>query len=204
MKHDRLYRLMRPVRGLTKRWGTTALKRAAWNAEFRRGEYLHDTAGSRRSRISDWVEAYCHGGHVLDLGCSDGHVALSLDPLKYTSYTGVDISPIGIQQAREKCLARQDSRATKNTFIVGDICSYRPEHSMDVILFKDSLYYVNRVTIASLLSRYRRSLTANGVFIVHMDNIRRHGWIEGLLETTFDIQERTSALDPTGRLLVFR
>jgi SAM-dependent methyltransferase len=187
-----------------KRWGSTPVKRVAWNVEFKRGEYSHEVNEGYRSRINNWVEQYCRHGHILDLGCSDGHVGLSLNPKEYASYTGVDVSEIGIQEAREKCRRAGGERYEKNVFLVGDICTYRPEHLMDVILFKDSLYYVNRIKIAGLLDRYGSSLTAGGVFIVHMDNIRRHGWIQLLIERHFEVVEKNSVLDPTGMLLVFR
>ena len=75
---------------------------------------------------------------------------------------------------------------------------------MDVILFKDSLYYVNRMQIARVLERYRESLTAGGVFSVHLDNSERHSWIQFLIESHFKVLEKSSVLDPTGVLLVFR
>src|ERR1041384_6107808 len=75
-----LFTVGKPFRAAAKRWGTRWLKSLAWRAEYRRGQHLHALTGPTRSRICDLLERYANGGDIMDLGCSDGHVGLGLDP----------------------------------------------------------------------------------------------------------------------------
>lgn len=201
---DLLFLLTSPFRAMAKRWGSTWLKSIVWHQEFKRGKYLHDMKSISRSRICNDIERYANNGDILDLGCSDGHVGLGLDLTKYNRYIGIDISEIGIQEASEKCRFAEKERCDKNSFHVGDIADYIPESKINVIMFKDSLYYINRLNIIRVLERNRQYLMPDGVFIVEMDNIRRHGWIRDLIRKNFKVLEETEAPDRDFMVLIFR
>ena len=201
---DLLYDLSRPLRAIVKRWGPSRLKQAAWHAEYKRGRHVHGLRGLQRSRICDVIERYAGGGDVLDLGCGDGHVGLGLHPEKYHTYAGVDISEIGVREAVAKCQAVGEGRSEKNTFCAADISTYRPGHPVDIVLFKDSLYYVNRLEMLRVLSELQTFLKPSGVFIVEMDDVKRHGWIRDLIRQHFRVLEDSEDLQGDWMQLVFR
>ena len=200
---DLVYRILGPVRGVLKRWAPTRLKQIVWHAEFKRGKHLHDIPNHGKSEVCYYIEKYAEGGDVLDLGCADGHVGFGLDPEKCRSYTGVDISEVGVKQA--KC--QRDSTSNplpQMEFVVGDISKYIPSKPVDVILFKDSLYYIPKRKIIPVLHNLRKYLKSNGVFIVQMDNIKRHNWIRNLILANFDCLEDRVYRDRDFMRLIFR
>jgi 2-polyprenyl-6-hydroxyphenyl methylase/3-demethylubiquinone-9 3-methyltransferase len=192
------------LRGIVKRWGPSSLKQAVWDVEFRRGHHLHDLARHGRSAICDTVERYANGGDVLDLGCSDGHIGFRLDPGKYRGYTGVDISEIAIKEARAHSAALPGAYAARPEFHVADIAKYEPSRPYDVILFKDSLYYIPKTPLLKILMRLRPSLKPAGVFIVEMDNIARHSWIRDLVRRNFTMVEDREFAGKSARKDVMR
>ena len=204
MSSDLLFLLARPYRAIVKRWGPTWLKSMVWHQEFKRGQFLHDLKSIGRSRICNDIERYSNNGDILDLGCSDGHVGLGLELEKYNKYIGVDISEIGIREAFEKCRLSGKERSEKNSFHVGDISKYTPSSKFNVIMFKDSLYYINRLNIIKVLKRNQQYLMPNGVFIVEMDNIRRHEWIRDLIRTNFTVIEDNEETVKDFMVLIFR
>jgi SAM-dependent methyltransferase len=199
-----IYQLLRPLRAVAKRLGRTSWKEAAWNAEYARGQHLHEDRSGRPSAISALVERHARGGDILDLGCGDGHVGLGLDPEAYSSYTGVDISPIAVEEARRKLKARADVRATRNSFVAADVARFVPSGQLDVILFKDSLYYSTKPELPGVLDHYQRFLKPTGVFIVQMDDLRRHHWIRALIRERFNVLEDLEDETGDSMTLVFR
>jgi len=201
-----IYSITKPFRGLLKRWGSTTVKQIIWDYENKtRKGFLHEHVDEKyRSRINDWVERYCNGGNILDLGCSDAHIGYSLNPDLYTSYTGVDLSKISIEAAINRQKTTGGKRLDKNIHIVHDISNYPVKWKMNVILFKDSLYYIKKSDLLNVLKKYQLFLNSDGVFIVHMDNIKRHEWIKKIIKENFTILEENSKLDPTGVMLIFR
>jgi SAM-dependent methyltransferase len=172
------FRALSPVRALMKRWGTKRMKQIAWEAEFRTGHNLHDVSRDYRSKLCHDIEKYSNGGNVLDLGCSDGHIGLGLAANAYSSYTGVDISEIATNEARAKVAKIHPDRVGRHEFYVGDIASFEPRKNPDLIVFKDSLYYLPKQVLAKALDHYRSCLNPNGVFIVQMDTIDLYGLVE--------------------------
>jgi 2-polyprenyl-3-methyl-5-hydroxy-6-metoxy-1,4-benzoquinol methylase len=201
-----IYNITKPIRGFLKRWGTSSVKQAIWDYENKtRKEFLHENVDEKyRSRINDWIERYCHEGDILDLGCSDAHIGYSLNSDLYSTYTGVDLSKISIDAAINRQNKTGGWRLNKNRHVVHDISNYPIDHNMNVILFKDSLYYINKNELLNVLKYYQKKLKSGGVFIVHMDNIQRHEWIRKIIKENFTIIEENSKLDPTGVMLIFR
>jgi SAM-dependent methyltransferase len=200
-----IFRLMAPIRALLKRGSPGFIKRAVWNSEFKRGHFLHDNLHKGyRSQICEKIEYYCRGGDILDLGCSDGHVGLGLKISEYSSYLGVDISEIAVKSAYEKLKAYGDERNGKNNFVVHDICNYKPKKKIDVIVFKDSFYYINKLQQLPVLYEYHTFLNPAGVFIVQMDNIARHGWIRDVIRVNFSILEDEESTENDYMRIIFR
>jgi SAM-dependent methyltransferase len=195
-------RKMRNVlRGLLQAHGTTNLKRRLWNIEFSRGRWdcLGNTQGDC---VYEYIEKYANGGTILDLGCGLGNTGNELDATSYCHYTGVDISDVAIQMAKEK--TAQNRRVEKNQYLKSDILSYVPLQRYDVILFRDSIYYIPYREIKAMIQRYAKHLNEGGVFIVRMWSAQgKHRRIVEIIENNFQLVE-TSPAQSTTVVLVFR
>jgi SAM-dependent methyltransferase len=153
------------LRGARQRWGSSRMKRRLWNREFANGRWasIESTPGDA---VYGFVEKYGHGGDILDLGCGSGNTGCELNPESYAHYTGVDISDVAVEKARQKSQSCQ--RGQKNRYVQADISAYAPEERYDVILFRESIYYIPRGRIKATLERYSRHLKEDGVFVVRL------------------------------------
>jgi len=96
------------------------------------------------------------------------------------------------------------ARAAKIHFHVGEIGSFTPATRLNVVLFKDSLYYLTRRAITEALDHYQQWLEPGGVFVVQMDNIKRHGWIRDLIRQRSTMIEDIESIDEDWMAMVFR
>jgi len=199
-----LYKVSSPLRAVIKRIGPQRMKQLVWDAEARRGGNIHRVDRSYRSAICDLIEKYSAGGHILDLGCSDGHVSVGLKDAAFASYDGVDISEISIREACKTRAAAAPPRAAKIRFHVGAIGNFTPATKLNVVLFKDSLYYLTRRAITEALDHYQQWLEPGGVFVVQMDNIKRHGWIRDMIRQRFTMIEDLESVEEDWMAMVFR
>src|SRR5438093_4588953 len=143
-----------------KAWGGTAVKKKVWDKEFSNGawDYIEHTAGDC---VYQYIEKYCRKGSILDLGCGSGNTGNELLVDRYHAYTGVDISDVAVQKAKVRTL--NNNRDKKNHYFQGDICSYEPDQRYDVILFRESIWYICPSKLQTVLDRYRRYLSTSGV-----------------------------------------
>lgn len=176
------------LRSIKQRWGTSDTKHRLWDNEYAGGRWDHceQTPGAA---VYGYIEKYCANGSILDLGCGSGNTGNELDPAKYRSYTGVDISEIATQKASSR--SQQNGRGETNHYLQGDIISYIPNTTYDVICFRESIYYIPQSKIKGMLDRYARFLGEKGVFIV---NISKYGTRKGqqileLIESNFKMLE---------------
>jgi SAM-dependent methyltransferase len=194
-------RVRNKVRGLLLAHGTKRIKRSLWNAEYARGRWdkLDQTLGDS---LYLPLERYGNGGSILDLGCGSGNTGTELAANTYHDYTGVDISDVAIDKARKR--AEEDGRTDKNRYIQSDIFSYEPTHRFDVILFRDSIYYVPGTKVKGMLDRYSKFLKRGGVFIVRLwtGNGKYRSTVD-FLEANFEIVEKTVSGPSDTVVLVF-
>jgi SAM-dependent methyltransferase len=103
------------------------------------------------------VLALEEGSRVLDLGCANGRLTEYISDVTGARVTGVDISPVGIEQARARTAPKRD----RLCFEVGNIVDWQPLASAkggalasakgkalasaryDTLLFIDTLYFVD-------------------------------------------------------------
>jgi SAM-dependent methyltransferase len=190
------------VRGLVQAYGSAKLKRYLWNLEFARGRWscLERTAGDC---VYPFLEKYARGGTILDLGCGSGSTANEIDRGAYRRYVGVDISDVAIEQARTR--SEQNRRSDVTTYVQSDIAAYTPDARFDVILFRDSIYYVPRAKIEPMLKRYRAYLNERGVFVVRMlSEGARYQPILEAIKAGFSVVEEYCSEDPKAVVIVFR
>lgn len=150
---------------LLQSYGPENIKRYLWNREFLVGRWncLDKTAGDC---IYAYIEKYARHGSILDLGCGSGNTAAELASDSYAEYVGVDISDVAVEKATIRGV--ETGSHGKTTYVQADISAYEPSHLFDLILFRDSLYYIPRPRIAPMLQRYAGFLSPGGCFVVRM------------------------------------
>ncbi len=152
--------------------------------------------------VYPYVEKHAKRGSILDLGCGSGSTANELASDTYREYVGVDISDVAISKAIN--VTKENLRLDKNTFIQDDIFSYVPTQKYDVILFRDSIYYVPQRRIKGMLDRYSKYLKEEGVFIVRLwDASGKRKKIIATIENSYKIIDRYSSEQPKATVLVF-
>lgn len=193
-----IIKIKNALRGATQRWGSARMKRQLWNREFANGrwDFLDNTSGDV---IYGYVEKYCRNGSVLDLGCGSGNTGCELDSKKYGDYTGVDISTVAVAKATQRSAAAQRDKI--NRYFQSDIAAYHPSQQFDVILFRESIYYIPKVKIKSVLDHYAGFLKPDGVFIIRWHDREQGEMILELLGTDYELTEQP-APSPTGPLVV--
>lgn len=187
-------------RSLLQAYAPTRFKTRLWNTEFATGKWdcLEET---REDGLYPYISKWANQGSVLDLGCGSGNTANELPADAYGKYVGIDISDVAISKATKR--TEQNARLAKCSFFQGDISSYVPTQQFDLILFRDSMYYVSRNKVKSALVRFSRYLKPDGVFIVKLwgGGGGRCRFIVDAIEANFDVIEK----DQSGHiLLVFR
>ena len=185
---------------ILKRWGSTSTKKNIWDEEFSGGQwdYLDHT---RNDVIYLFLDKYSNNGSILDLGCGSGNTGNEMDVFKYESYTGVDISEIAIQKALSR--SKKNHRQEKNEYVCYDISSFVPRKRYDIILFRESIFYLPKNKITDVLKRYSNYLKKSGVLIVRMCDRRKYKAIVKLIEKHYHILERSPA-DDANIILVFK
>ena len=185
---------------ILKKWGKPSMAKAIWDEEFASGqwEFLEDTS---HDVIYQYLEKYVNNGSILDLGCGSGNTGNELAVSRYSRYSGVDISEVAIQKALVRTI--KNGRQEKNQYFCNDISSFSPKMRYDIILFRESLFYIPQTRIKSVLDRYSGFLTEGGVFIVRIFDRNKYKRILQLIETNYQILEVAPAGD-SDIILVFR
>ena len=172
------------LRGLLHRHGPETIKRWMWNKEFASGRW--DCLDSMsHDCVIPYLNAHARGGSILDIGCGPGAIGEAIDPNAYRRYLGVDISDVAIVKARDK-----NSRSN-NVYVQGDIRTFNPSGTFDLILFGDSLYYFSFSVAKKILDRYSSYLNEYGVFVMRcwVVNDRTRAIVK-LIESDYDVTEK--------------
>lgn len=191
------------IRGLKQRWGSPAIKRHIWDNEYAGGQWDH-CDHTPDAFIYEYVYRYCRQGSVLDLGCGSGNTGNEMSPNHYAEYIGVDISEVAILKAAARSASL--GRGKKNRYLQGDILDYTPAQRHDVILFRESIYYVPLLRIKSVLERYSEYLNAQGGFVVHVSGTKpaKAQQILAIIEKHFEVLEKSSPNNRGDFVVVFR
>ncbi len=189
------------VRGILQAYGPNKIKSYLWDYEFSRGRWdcLEATPGDV---VYPFVERYSNQGSILDLGCGSGSTGNELAVSAYRDYTGIDVSSVAIEKA--KIRTKENQRTDKNSYFQSGILSYTPTRHFNVILFRESIYYIPRAKIKPMLDFYSGYLEAHGVFIVRMIGGSEYGEIVHTISTSFAVVEKYVSDEPQALVLVFR
>ncbi|MGB3739952.1 MAG: SAM-dependent methyltransferase [Pontixanthobacter sp.] len=96
--------------------------------------------------------------NALDIGCSFGTLT-RLIARRCASITGVDVSKVAIEKAREEC-------APSIRFIRGEMPAIWPQARYDLILLSEILYFLNAGEIARMADLVKRDLMADGICLL--------------------------------------
>src|ERR1043166_4020995 len=167
-------RVKSALRGQVQRRGTPWMKSLIWDAEYAGGKWncCEATPGDH---VYQYLAKYCNHGSILDLGCGSGNTGTELAPESYSQYTGIDVSQVAIAKATKR--SRECGRENLNEYSQSDIVGYSPPRKYDVILFRESVYYIPRPKFDATLKRYSRHLLPAGVFIVTVYSRVDYDWV---------------------------
>jgi 2-polyprenyl-3-methyl-5-hydroxy-6-metoxy-1,4-benzoquinol methylase len=178
---------------LLTRFGGTVLRRLSFNHKYFSGDWdVLDKAHT--TKVVDIVEAHANGGDILDMGCGPGHLSEALNPLRYSSYHGVDVSDVALEMARKRT-------NEKVSFQLSEMDNACFDKQFDVILFEESLYFLPFYKSKKILLQYSAHLKKNGVFIVTIIDVKRFKKLIKMIHSLFAVKEE-SIIDERGRYLV--
>ncbi len=186
---------------ILKKWSNTSIKSTIWDKEFASGQW-DSLDHTTEDIIYRYLDKYSNNGSILDLGCGAGNTGNELDEKTYQHYTGVDIS----KEATEKAIVRSkvNHRNNKNEYFASDIQTYIPSKQYDIILFRESIFYVPVNKIKNMLDGYSPHLKENGNFIVRMCDRDKYGRIVKLIRKHYTVVEEYLENQNKSIILVFR
>ena len=130
------------------------------------GEGIHP-----KHKLTDYhqffIDRINNGENVLDVGCGNGSVAISLaTELSHSFITGIDINKKNIEFAKEK---QKESNLKNLNFIHGDIEEH-PEIISDVVILSNVLEHIdNRI----LFLRNIQKLSGANTFLIRVPYFKR-------------------------------
>lgn len=170
-----------------KRIGTPRIKSKIWDKEFSSGkwDYLRSSNSSRAEAggaLVGILNELVSSGCILDLGCGFGQISLQVSPA-YEKYTGVDVSSKAINWLNQH--VSDDGIRERIELHVDTIENYIPRQLYDVILFNESIYYVNPREIGRELRRYCEYLTDTGHIVVTLHSKFKYDSVIKLIRRQF-------------------
>lgn len=147
-----------------------------WNWEFRSGQWQFlENSGERP--LYEVLIRFLHGGHLLDLGCGNGAARCELPAGSMSRYVGVDLSSEAIRRTAERSSALPDL-TDGQSLIVGDIADpgvlSQAGGPFDVVLLRESIYFVKVERVAEFLSHAAELLAPEGVIVIKIHDRFRY------------------------------
>lgn len=134
-----------------------------WDRMYRGGHSLDNPLETcRYAAVTNLMRQYAGGGMILDAGCGDGLLEEKCFSLGLT-IVGIDYSHAAIARARQR-------RLNNCEFIYADVRTFFSHQSFSVIVFNESLYYVE--AYLESLQAMTPLLEPNGVFMISMYDTR--------------------------------
>ena len=113
----------------------------------------------------------------MELGCGEGTLICAIDPEKYDSYLGIDISNVAVERAGRKT---RECGLLKCQFEVVSMTEWTGSTDTSLIIMEESLYYLNPGAQRKLIEVCLNSLRPAGFLLVALHSHRKH-------QTTVDL-----------------
>lgn len=194
------------LRAFGKRRGSSRIRALIWNWEFLSGQWRYlENFGD--SMVCEVVTRYLDGGHLLDLGCGNGAVRCELPVGSVARYVGVDLSSEAIRRTAERSSVLPELDAGQ-LLIVGDIADpsviAQAGGPFDVVLLRESIYFVNVERLPQFLTLASERLSSRGVIVIKIHDRLRYSRHVDEIRRTRSIVEEHAPTDGTAILLVAR
>ena len=184
----------RGIHYLATRFGNTQMRSLSFDGKFDRGLWVFS---DENADFLELVERFSAGGHILALGCGTASVAGKLRSGSFQSFLGVDLSTEAIRMASQR-------ESEKVRFEVGDMLQHRCERTYDVILFSNSLNYVNWWCRQRFLRRLAKNLTSGGRIIVTLAQPKRYSGLLNMIRRAFVADVDRELEGQGGHVIAFR
>lgn len=190
----RRFLAVRGIHGIASRLGWKSLRAMAFDEKYRNGTWNFATEDADLLCL---IEKYAAKGNILALGCGAARLVGILKPGSFESFVGVDLSPEAIAQANKMASDRV-------RFEVGDMTTYECQRRFEIILFAESIYYVNARSREKLLRRLRESLAPEGRIIVSIAHPHRYVDIIEMIRRGFRVDVDIGPPENGRQVLAFR
>lgn len=140
----------------------------AWDEQFRLGIWGGDTESPR---VIERVVRLARGGRIVEFGCGHGQLARNLPAGSFSSYLGIDISALAVEEAAERA-EKQGVRGCR--FEQGDMLTWAGDSGVDLIVLLECLYYAKGAALERFLDRCMKSLAGDGRVLVVIHSARKH------------------------------
>lgn len=181
-------------------WGGAWMKRRLWNREFAGGhwDFIENAADDP---IYPVLERFCGGGAILDLGCGAGNTVNEIGKEAFGHYTGVDISDVALAKAAE--WAARTGRESKVEFHQAAIEAFEADRKYEVVLFRESLFYIPVGRVVEVLEHYQKFLAPDGVIIVRMYDGGKYDAMVQIIRDRFEVREEQEVDGGPALIMVF-
>jgi len=170
-----------------------------WNTRYAEGDIPWDTSRPSTELTRVLAETDLPRGRALEIGCGTGDNAIFLAQQGF-EVTAFDISPLAIQQAREKT----DEAGAPVNFLVADICDLPDLGEPYPFVFDRGVYHVMRQEhLDAFLSMLDRYAEENGHYLTLAGNSNEENPPEGG-PPRVTAEEICRELDPLMRLIQLR
>jgi len=160
-----------------------------WDRIYTEGYHLDvPEQDARYGALLGLMQRYDGPCHILDVGCGEGILEQKFRRLSSSRMLGIDYSLEAIKLANAKNIPACE-------FICADYRKCKFQQRFGIIVFNESLYYVDNVV--GTLKQLSQHLASDGVFIVSMYDAfdTRHMW--GALSAHFAIPRSIVVVDET-------
>ena len=117
--------------------------------------------------ISDWLDAVCASGRVLDVGCGSG-TWTEIFANRYKAVIGIDRSHLMVKAARERV-----ARLPNVEIFEGDGRENLPEGPFDMIFLGGLCMYLKNADVLTLLHSLKHRLSKEGSIILRESTVQQ-------------------------------
>lgn len=185
---------LKGIHHLAIRFGPTWLRSLAFDEKYRSGVWNFHSEGV--GEFGAVVRQYLRNGDLLVMGCGQASILEGLEAEGLHSALGVDLAEEAIRLA--SCYASE-----RVTFQKADMVKFVCPRSYDVILFSESLNYVEDAEQERLLRRMGLSLKPSGVIIVTIAEAKRYKAVLDRIRQNFEVLEDRAFAGSKRHLMVF-